>query len=205
MIFEVTELPESPMRFFTPDLFLRVNSSNEEIADSAQEAWEFATHSYQHHLKTVLRSAPRNIVELAGACFHDAVIVGLTFDPYGRDPFQYSSGGRIPPSVPRPSPATFKLALAGRSIALVYLVWDGVTTTPPNPGWSEHKGPLLWLYDEIDEIWSRFGMFIHRILVSNGQVWEIPFYDVVCVEASTVPDSKPIPREVDDPRLGSRG
>jgi|SRR5579883_405209 len=189
MFSEVTELSESPMRFFTPELFLRVNSNNDEIADAAQDEWEQSAQAYRHHLKKVLRHAPRSVGELAEACFHDAVVSGMTFDSFGRDAFSYQPAGRIPPVVPRPSPATIKLTPPGRSTALVYLVWDGVRNFPPIPEWPEHNGPRLWLYDEIDEVWSRFGMFVHRILFNSGEVWEIPFYDVVRVEV-VLPEPK---------------
>lgn len=185
MLFEVTEIPESPMRFFTPDLFLRVNSTNDDVADAAQGEWELAAQAYQYHLKKVLRSAPRNVAELASACYHDAVLSGVTYDPFGRELLPHGAGGRIPPLVPRPSPTTLKLTLPDRAVALVYLAWDSVRTFAPSPGWSEHQGPVLWLYDELDEVWSRFGMFIHRVLLSNGEVWEIPFYDVVRIEVTT--------------------
>src|SRR5579883_174953 len=109
MFSEVTELSESPMRFFTPELFLRVNSNNDEIADAAQDEWEQSAQAYRHHLKKVLRHAPRSVGELAEACFHDAVVSGMTFDSFGRDAFSYQPAGRIPPVVPRPSPATIKL------------------------------------------------------------------------------------------------
>ena len=35
--------------------------------------------------------------------------------------------------------------------------------------------PSCWLYDEVDLVWDRFGMYVHRILFSDGSVWVLPF------------------------------
>jgi len=180
-----TEIRESPMRFFTPDLFLRFNSEDDEVADAAHEEWELLTAEYHHNLKKVLRNASESIRKLSDLCFHDAEVYDLSFDPSGRGGSHpaYIAGPRIPPFVSRPTPATMRLTLGNQSVCLIYFLWDGLIHNSPVPNWPERQRSLLWLYDEIDEIWSNFGMYVHRILFSNGFIVEIPFYDVMIIDS----------------------
>lgn len=185
MFEQITEKPESPMRFFTPGLYLRFNSDDEDVADDAQSEWDEATARYQNHLKTVLRSAPESVRGIARACFHDAVVGNVVYDPYGGEQrFPHSPAGIIPPSLPRPSPTRMRLTLPDKAIGLVYLTWDAFIVHHTPPDWPSNRGPSHWLYDEVDEIWGRFGMYIHRILLSCGHIYEIPFYDVMRLEVS---------------------
>jgi hypothetical protein len=179
-------LSESPMRFFTPELFLRVNSRIDEVADDAQNEWEGAVEAYRHHLKKVLRVAPSGVGDLARECFHDAMVVSLRYESLGRESLRYLLPEPMLFFHRRVGPATIRLTLPTRAIALVYLIWDEVRIHTPSPEWEERTGPKLWLYDEIDEVWSRFGMFVHRVLLSSGEVWEIPFTDVDQIQV-TVP------------------
>jgi hypothetical protein len=184
MTFETTEIPESPMRFFTPELFLRVNSPDDEVADAAHGDWEAAVDAYRHHLKKVLRAAPPGVHELAKRCLHDAEVLSLQYEALGRESQRYFFPEPMFFFHRRTGPATIKLALPKRSIALVYLIWDEVRTHTPSTEWENQTEHRLWLYDEIDEVWSRFGMFIHRVLLNTGEVWEIPFMDVVTIEVA---------------------
>lgn len=190
MISEVTAVSESPMRFFTPEVCLRVNSANDQVADSAQAEWDSAVAAYRNHLKKVLRNAPPGIGALATACFHDANVVSLKFESLGREPLPYLFPEPLLFFTRRTGPATVKLTLPNKSVALVYLIWDEVRTHAASAEWEKRTGARLWLYDEIDEVWSRFGMFVHRILFNNGEVWEIPFTDVVQVEVA-IPELTP--------------
>lgn len=191
MIEFTTESPESPMRFFTPSLYRRFNSEDDDIADAGQSEWDEATARYQHHLKRVLRGAPESVRDIARACFHDAVLSGMIYDPFGSGR-PTSPAGIIPPSVQRPSPARLQLTLPGKSVGLVYLTWDSVIIHHTPDEWPSGNGPSLWLYDEVDEIWGKFGMYIHRILLSCGHIYEIPFYDVMRLEvAAPKPQIKP--------------
>src|SRR5437867_2658966 len=71
-----TEKPsEQVMRFFTPELYLKFNSSNEEEADQADEAWEAAIRAYQLHLDSVRDRMPSPVVRLTELCLHDAEVL----------------------------------------------------------------------------------------------------------------------------------
>lgn len=186
----LTELraSESPMRFFTPELFLRVNSSDDAVADAAQEEWEAATEAYRHHLKKALRGATQSVAELARECFHDAAVQSWNYGARVEQMARF-----VPESlmgVIRFGPATITLQLPGRAVALVYHIWDEVRAHLAPAEWDERTGPKLWLYDEIDSVWPRFGMFVHRVLLSSGEVLEIPFSDADMIEV-TAPKGKP--------------
>src|SRR5438874_13783984 len=56
---------EQVMRFFTPELYLKFNSSNDGEADQADEAWEAAIRAYRHHLKGVRDKMPSQVVRLS--------------------------------------------------------------------------------------------------------------------------------------------
>jgi hypothetical protein len=87
-------------------------------------------------------------------------------------------------------PATIKLQLPGRAVVLVYRTWGNVEISATSGDWENWNGPRLWLYDEIDVAWAPFGMFVHRVLLSSGEVFEIPFSDVELIEVSA-PKGKP--------------
>lgn len=171
------ELSASPMRFFTPELFLRVNSADDETADAAHEEWERVSDAYRLHLKKVLRGAPRGVAELAQACYHDASVRGPLSDVTPISPPPITAHG---PAFKEPlAPATLTLTIDDRSAALAYLLWDAVRVSPPVHGWADHKDSRLWLYDEVDEVWAPFGMYVHRVLLSSGEVLEFPFYHAI--------------------------
>ena len=58
------------MRFFTPDLYLRFNSGDDEIADQANDEWEKAIDSYQTYLKNL--NLPESVKKLTEINLHDA-------------------------------------------------------------------------------------------------------------------------------------
>jgi hypothetical protein len=67
----------------------------------------------------------------------------------------------------------------GRVLSLIYLLWDRVRNHESVADWPFSKLRVHWLYDEIDIAPAGRGMFLHRILLSDGRVLEIPFVSVV--------------------------
>lgn len=71
------------MEFFTPELLLRFGSTEDAIADAAQEDWEEASQKYREHLKAIRSQLPRGVRPLLRkVCLHDArlLLLGLRED-----------------------------------------------------------------------------------------------------------------------------
>src|SRR5437667_11946449 len=76
-----TATPSEPiMRFFTPELYARFNSSDDDVADRANEAWEKALQEYQRHLDAIRDQMPSQVRTVAGLNYHDAELIGLEQD-----------------------------------------------------------------------------------------------------------------------------
>jgi hypothetical protein len=61
---------------------------------------------------------------------------------------------------------------------LIYMLWDRIRESPATSGWPFSGERPHWLYDELD--WAEDGreLLLHRILLSDGRVLEIPFLTV---------------------------
>jgi hypothetical protein len=156
------------MRFFTPDLYIRFNSPDEETADRADEEWEVAVRAYRKHLKGLAGHLPPAAEKLANRPFHDAELLGLRPDI-----------GPPDSSFPGPS-AAVALEQEGEIITLLYFLREPVRTHPGVGGWRFSKEDVHWLYDELD-VSPRAPFFLHRILFSDGRVVEIPFWGLACL------------------------
>jgi hypothetical protein len=163
------------MRFFTPELYLQFNSPDDEVADRANEAWEKALHDYQRHLDTIRHRMPTQVRKLAELCLHDAEVLGLEQELQSAFPF------------PEPFwPGPFWSAVAILSLkqdqtvwCLIYMLWDRIREYPAKEDWPFSKARKHWLYDEVDVETDHRGLFLHRILLSDGSIVEIPFVTVI--------------------------
>jgi hypothetical protein len=154
---------ESIMKFFNPELYLQFNSPDDAVADRANDAWENAIRNYQRHLKAIrdrMRPEVRKISEL---CLHDAEILNFERDLTAVIPFKM---------------AILSLKQEGSVHSLIYILWDNIRDYPPGKSWPFSTSRKHWLYDELDVAGSDRGLFLHRILFSDGSVVEIPFISV---------------------------
>src|SRR5260370_613106 len=69
---------EQSMRFFTPELFIRFNSTDDEIADCANEEWELATNAYAQNVLKLEGRIPAP--ELLSLCMHDAEVLAVKIE-----------------------------------------------------------------------------------------------------------------------------
>jgi len=170
-----TEKPsDQVMKFFTPELFLRFNSSDDQEADRANEDWDAAIHAYQTHLDGLLNQMPAQVKQLATLNLHDAEVLAnderieplFTLSPF--QPFPFWSGFVI-----------LSLRRGDEVVSLIYGLWDRVRTHPPRADWPFSNQRIHWLYDELDVSSTPREMFLHRILLSDGTILEIPFLTVL--------------------------
>lgn len=176
---------ESPMRFFTPELYVRFNSTNDDVADQADSDWEAALQAYNHHLAEIrgqLTTPVRTLVELN---LHDAEVLAFerrveSTRPAPKTPVWLSHFGY--------TVAILTVRHQGQLLTLFYFLWDKVRVVKAEP-WPLPEGSVYWLYDEVDVQSAVRGAFEHRVLMSDGHVYTIPF---VAVLTHRVTDQVPV-------------
>ena len=67
----------------------------------------------------------------------------------------------------------------GSALSLIYFLWDNIREHAASDNWPFSKLGKHWLYDELDLASGSRGMFVHRVLFSDGSVLEIPFHSVI--------------------------
>lgn len=145
------------MRFFTRDLLKRLNSRNVATVDQAEQEWESAIGQYRLQVAAMapsLSSAARALTKLV---LHDA---------------------RVSVMAQRDAAHLELLAIpAGDQIyRLSYELWDSPAGSLASSAWPFSKEDRHWLDDEIEAAPGQ-GRFLHRILLSDGTVLELPFKD----------------------------
>jgi hypothetical protein len=171
-----TDKPSEPiMRFFTPELYTQFNSPDDDLADRANEAWEKALQDYQRHLDAIRHRMPSQVRKVAELCPHDAEVLG--FEQHLQSFFPFPE-----PFWPIPlwsAVAILALKQDGTILSLIYMLWDRIREYSATEDWQFSKLRKHWLYDEVDVVADHRGMFLHRILFSDGSVVEIPFVSVI--------------------------
>jgi hypothetical protein len=158
---------ESRMKYFKPELYVRYNSRNDAEADHADREWEKAIHAYREHLTKISKKLNDRVKDLAeNICLHDAHLI--------------SSQGFDSDLPLLPHIRTWVISLRSKEkmIVLVYLLWREAGVSTAQNKWPFSKLCTLWLYDEVDFEQDSSFLFWHRILLSNGKVISIPFFDV---------------------------
>jgi hypothetical protein len=162
---KTAKLSEPGMRFFTPDLYLRFNSSKDEVANCANAEWDEAIEAYRKHISDLLTNMPTPVKELSKLTLHDAEIVTL-----------FEGGASFPfPSPYWPAVALMILRQDEKLLALIYSLWNKIKEKKPSSDWPFTETKVHWLYDEIDAVIESHPFFLHRILLSDGRVLQIPF------------------------------
>jgi hypothetical protein len=164
---------EEVMRFFARILYVRFNSPDDGEADRADEAWETAVREYRTHLEALRDQMPSQVRKLAGLCLHDAELLACdeTIEPIfplPSEPFPHWSGFAI-----------LSVQQGDEVVSLIYVLWDRLRRHPPTEPWPFSKRPTHWLYDEVDVAPIQPGMFLHRVLSSDGAVVEVPFVSIL--------------------------
>lgn len=166
------------MKYFTPELFVALNSADDAAAAAAENQWEIATCDYRTYLCRIEAKLPETLRKFAAdVCLHDAEIVAPIAGLHSALPYLtmqlHSAGNR----------RSFSVLSVGQEGALMTLLYSNVE--PPQvqlAGRSDvfYDDHLIWLYDEIS--CPKRGRFCHEILFSNGRVAKFLFDDFILAE-----------------------
>jgi hypothetical protein len=148
------------MRYFTRDLLDRYGSLDDSVADAAHEEWEQASARYRAHLDTIRTSLPPSFRDLLDRyALHNAHV--RRAEAKGENgSAKADSNLYLVELSPESSP--------DERLALTYVL-EG--SSPPAA-----VGDCYWLYDEVDLAGADApGVFLHRIMFSDGTEIELPF------------------------------
>lgn len=166
---KIEKRSEIAMSYFTPELYLQFNSTDNVEADRADEAWEDAIKKYRSYLRKHSNEMPPRVKKFADTvCLHDAELLEIK-DGVSESDFWLQS----PPIV-----AILTLKQNSDTVTLNYMLWDRVIQSEPRNGWPWSEARSCWLYDEIKLKSRRPNLFHHRILLSDGRIILIPFFDL---------------------------
>lgn len=170
------EKPVEPvMRFFTPARFIRFNSPDDDIADRANQEWETVLAEYREHLDQIWPRISKDAERLAQLNLHDAELLDPARAVDCKTHFRFEALG--PPAMSF-TPAIFPLKQDDQILTLIYLLSGDVRSHVPVRKWPFSKQRPHCLYDEVDIGLKQRGPFVHRLLISDGRVLEIPFLSV---------------------------
>jgi len=184
----VISQPQTGMRFFTPELYSRINSEDDLISSAARLEWERNEVAYKIELDKILILPDKSVVALASFCLHDCRVLGSSYQ--ARHEAKYTTEGDFADSRRTTSRGMYALEFGrgfhsnrGYLSSLIYRLWAPVTVLEPQEGWLD-EGPsqVFWLYDELDLIWLTPRHYIHRILFSDGTVRLIPFRSLLMTD-----------------------
>jgi hypothetical protein len=168
------------MKYFTPELYQKLNSFDVNEAERADEAWDGAEAAYKERLASIRRHMPSQVLKLSELCLHDALVVSRVEQAQPDGPYPF------PLNCSWTAVAIVSLTLGEEVVSLIYCLSEHATTRKAPDDWRFSKLQEQWLYDEVDMIDDSKGPFIHRILFSTGVTLEIPFVSVI-IHRFTVP------------------
>ena len=165
------------MKFFTPELFVALNSQDGDVVDEALEKWDAARDDYRKHFAKLEKKLPRSFLKLCKTVpLHD----GLVERP--ANPVwticQTDDEGEC-------SRAVISIRQEHAEFDLIYLdlVKPSERSKPvESDRFSDEH--VLWLYDEVGR--TKDGDFTHEILFSNGCVVLVTFQGFKYVERPVI-------------------
>ncbi len=176
-----TDMPsEHKMLFFTPELYRRYNSQDNEIALAADVEWEAAIVRYHQYLAMLHEKMPSQVIELSKLCLHDGDILQRQEQKHPLHSWCFEDW----PGHTRVWPfcygaATLAVRLDNELVTLFYFLRDPVAEQPAAEDWPFSKEREHWLYDEVHWQNGAEGSFTHLILLSSGVVLTVPFGTVL--------------------------
>ena len=74
---------DAAMQFFTPDLYVRFNSDDDDVANRADADSEDALRAYQSRIDSIKDRLTDQAVQLDTLCLHDAELLSAAQGPTG--------------------------------------------------------------------------------------------------------------------------
>ncbi len=102
-----------------PELFLRINSLDDDMADQADEDWEKAIAAYERRQAELRDQMPSHVRRLADLCLHDAELISLQ-QPV--EPF-FSTVESAPAWT---AFGIVSLKQGDEIVSLIYALWDAI-------------------------------------------------------------------------------
>ncbi|HVA46796.1 MAG TPA: hypothetical protein VNH11_10565 [Pirellulales bacterium] len=163
------------MKFFTPDLYVRLQRPDVADMDAADADWEDAEGRYERRLAAVRDKLPDSALKLLdGVRLHDAEVFWMG-----------QTGPFFAILLKRDSPLSGTVLMTYRTVDKVRLNSNAFA--------SEFRATLMqWMYDEVD-LGSRPDCFRHSVLFSNGSQLEVEADEVQIATVDTLYASNPKP------------
>ena len=165
------------MRFFTPELFIALNSQNEDVVEDALEKWEAARKDYREHFAKIEAKLPKPFVKLRKTvALHDSLAEPRA-NPLWTVCQTDDQGEHIR--------AVISLRQEHAEFDLIYLdLVKPIAWSKPVESEFFSDEHVLWLYDEAGL--AKNGDFTHEILFSNGSVVLVTFQGFTYVERPVI-------------------
>ncbi len=165
------------MKFFTPELFVALNSQQEDVVDEAIEKWDAARDNYRKHFAKLDKKLPKSFVKLCKTVsLHDS-LVERPESPVVTISQTDDEGEQCR--------AIISLRREHAEFDLIYLDLVGPTKwSKPVESDRFSDRHVLWLYDEVGR--TKDGDFTHEILFSNGCVVLVTFQGFKYVERPVI-------------------
>src|SRR5262249_45768621 len=147
------------MKYFTPELYNRGNSDNDDEVDGVEYEWDRRIERYHRRWRKIKAAFPEGVrrFEKDHICLHDAEVFSI-----GRDGNTLVMLLKTEPPACEPVVLTFTLTEEP-------VITTGTIT-------KSHEGrPIFWLYEEWDI--DRQKRMTFEVLLSNGWVVKLYFRD----------------------------
>jgi hypothetical protein len=150
---------ETPMKYFTPELYIRGNSPDEDVVDGVEEEWERAIRRYRRRWGKIKAALPEGVRRFHDEriCLHDARLLRL-----GRE------GDRFIMVLETEPPA--------RDLAILTFTLTAPPTVVPDALPEDLRGSEpYWLYEEFDLDERKRCCF--EVFFNNGWLIKLQFRD----------------------------
>jgi hypothetical protein len=159
------------MKYFTPELYLRGQSTDDAVVEAAEDAWEQAILDYRKHCDAIAPQLSETLRQFREShlCLHDAEVFGLAKLSMTTLPWRFQDVVLLA-----------KPEKWGEEPEKLLFLHFGLTAEPVVERWepdqSKQSGDrVFWLYEEIDVVSP--GVFSLEIMFHNGLLLKLQFQE----------------------------